>query len=78
VLNSIEIQNTLTEIKRFIERAEQALAGVNAHDTDYYVYTLKRTSIDAERALSQLRKCLKVEPVPVPVPESSDGSEVVI
>jgi hypothetical protein len=69
------------EVQRFLERAEQASAGVADHDSDYYAYMLKRTSIDAERALTHLRKCLngsKIEPVPVPSPESTGGMEVVI
>ena len=80
MLNLIEIKKAIVEVQRFIDRADCALGGVNHIDHDYHVYTLKRTSIDAENALKALRKVLvtAAEPVPVPTPEVTDVTADVV
>lgn len=84
MLNLIEIKKAIVEVERFMQRAEQASAGVSDHETEYYVYMLKRTSIDAERALKHLRRALEAgraikdaEPVAVPQPEQIHASQAV-
>ena len=84
MLNLIEMKKTVVEIERFLERVDMAMNAPD-HEVEFHAYMVKRTSVDAERALKQLRKSLltltPVEtpaPVPVPTPEVTDVTADVV
>lgn len=80
MLNLIEMKKAVSEIERFLERVDMATTASD-HETEYHAYMIKRTSIDAERALKELRKSLLVPtpaPVPVPTPEVTDVTADVV